>query len=113
VPSGKAIAEGARQALEGVTRLGRANVGDKTLVDSLVPFVETLTADIAGGKTLAEAWKSAADSSEAAAKATASLTPRLGRARPLAEKSIGHPDAGATSLAMVAQLSAAYIGKRN
>jgi dihydroxyacetone kinase len=113
VPSNQAVAEGARRALEGVTRLGRASVGDKTLVDSLVPFVETLTTEVSGGKTLVEAWKSAADASEVAARDTASLTPRLGRARPLAEKSIGHPDAGATSLAMVAQLCAALIRKRS
>ncbi|MBB3318000.1 hypothetical protein FHT77_003896 [Rhizobium sp. BK181] len=43
------------------------------------------------------------------AEATASLTPRLGRARPLAEKSIGHPDAGAISLAMIAACAAMVL----
>jgi dihydroxyacetone kinase len=112
VPNEATIAEGARKALDGVTTLGRARVGDKTLVDSLVPFVETLTTEAAAGKSLVEAWKASADASEAAAQATASLTPRLGRARPLAEKSIGHPDAGAVSLSMVAQLSAGFIAAR-
>jgi len=111
-PSDAAVAEGARLALEGVTRLGRARLGDKTLVDSLIPFVEALTSETAAGKPLADAWKTAAAASEAAAQATASLTPRLGRARPLAEKSIGHPDAGAISLGMVAQLAAGFVAAR-
>lgn len=101
-----AVVKGARLALDGVTRLGRARVGDKTLVDSLVPFVDALEASFAAGKPLASAWADAAAASKAAADATASLTPRLGRARPLAEKSIGHPDAGAISLSMVARVVA-------
>lgn len=111
-PGETAIVEGSKLALDGVTRLGRARLGDKTLVDSLIPFVETLTSEAAAGKSLAQAWKAAAEASQAAADATASLTPRLGRARPLAEKSIGHPDAGAISLAMVAKLSANFVAKR-
>ena len=110
-PDDKAVTEGAQLALDGVTRLGRARVGDKTLVDALVPFVETLKAEAGAGKPLSDAWTSAANAADAAATATSSLTPRLGRARPLAEKSIGHPDAGAVSLAMVAQLVAGFIGR--
>ncbi|PLU70615.1 hypothetical protein BMJ21_12225, partial [Sinorhizobium medicae] len=41
--------------------------------------------------------------------ATSALTPKLGRARPLAEKSIGHPDAGAVSLALVARVAGAFL----
>ena len=112
VPNAMTVAEGARQALDGVTRLGGARLGDKTLVDALIPFVETLTTETAAGRSLVDAWKAAADTSQAAAQATASLTPRLGRARPLAEKSIGHQDAGAISLSMVAQLAAGFIAGR-
>ena len=95
-----AAVSGARLALEGVTRLGRARIGDKTLVDALVPFVETLEASFARGKPLKSAWAEAAAAAKAAADATAQLTPKLGRARPLAERSLGHPDAGAVSLAL-------------
>lgn len=98
-----AVVKGARLALDGVTRLGRARLGDKTLVDALVPFVETLESAFAGGKALKEAWADAARAAQAAADATAQLTPKLGRARPLAERSIGHPDAGAVSLALTAR----------
>ena len=96
-PSDSAIVDGACRALDGVTRLGRARVGDKTLVDALVPFVETLEREFASGKRLTEAWKAAARAATEAAEASSGLTPKLGRARPLAEKSIGHPDAGQRS----------------
>ena len=104
-----AVVRGARLALDGVTRLGRARVGDKTLVDALVPFVETLEAAFAAGKPLKAAWADAAEAARAAAVATAGLTPKLGRARPLAERSIGHPDAGAVSLALVAGVVGASL----
>ncbi|WP_062012387.1 dihydroxyacetone kinase family protein [Aureimonas sp. AU4] len=97
------VAAGVREAVDRVMRLGRARPGDKTLVDALVPFAETLAGAIEGGRSLAEAWEQAADAATRAAEATAPMTPRLGRARPLASRSVGHPDAGAVSLAMIAQ----------
>lgn len=109
IPRDADVVKGARQALDSVSRLGGAKVGDKTLVDALVPFVETLEAGAAAGKPLATAWADAAEAAKSAADSTASLTPRLGRARPLAEKSIGHPDAGAISLAMIAGCVAAEL----
>lgn len=81
--------------------LGKAEPGDKTMIDAFVPFADTLRAGISNGLALEDAWGKAAVAATAAAAATADLRPNLGRARPLAEKSLGHPDAGATSLAMV------------
>ncbi|MQW94577.1 DAK2 domain-containing protein, partial [Sinorhizobium fredii] len=107
--SDAAVVKGARLALDGVTRLGRARVGDKTLVDALVPFVERLEREAAAGKALVDAWNAAAKAAQDAADATSSLTPKLGRARPLAEKSIGHPDAGAVSLALVARVAGEFL----
>jgi dihydroxyacetone kinase len=107
-----AVVRGARLALDAVTRLGRAKQGDKTLVDALIPFVDTLEAAFKSGNSLAVAWKDAAAAATSAAEATAVLSPKLGRARPLAERSIGHPDAGATSLAMIATTAAEFLGKR-
>lgn len=108
---GAAVVKGARNALDSVTQLGGANVGDKTLVDSFVPFVDTLEARFAETGSIQNAWKDAASAATAAAEATAQLTPRLGRARPLAERSIGHPDAGAVSLSMVATRALAVIAQ--
>ncbi|NKX52764.1 DAK2 domain-containing protein, partial [Arthrobacter deserti] len=84
-----------------ITDLGRAAVGDKTLVDALLPFAEQLRSSVGSGTGLPEAWEAAARTATEAAAATAGLKPRLGRARPLAEKSLGTPDAGATSMALI------------
>ncbi len=106
------IARGAWAALEAIVGLGGAKVGDKTLVDAFVPFVTILRQEIAAGRDVAEAWRVAAEAADKAATATASLTPRLGRARPLVSRSIGHPDAGATSLAMALRLIGERLGIR-
>lgn len=81
--------------------LGRATIGDKTLVDALLPFVEELDAGVERGTSFRDAWRAAAAVAGERAEATASLSPKLGRARPLAEKSVGTPDAGAISFALL------------
>jgi dihydroxyacetone kinase len=98
-----AVAQGARAGLEAVVRLGGAKVGDKTLVDAFVPFVNSLNEEVAQGKPLAEAWASAAKTATRAAEATAQLTPKLGRAKSHTQRSLGYPDAGAVSLALIAR----------
>ncbi|MGF9663861.1 dihydroxyacetone kinase family protein [Arthrobacter crystallopoietes] len=85
-----------------ILTLGKAEPGDKTLVDALLPLVRTLVDATGNGAAPLAAWHEAARTAASAAEATAGLTPKKGRARPLAEKSIGTPDPGATSLAMVA-----------
>lgn len=86
---------------DAIVDLGRATIGDKTLVDALLPFRDALAADVQAGRPFGDAWEDAATLAVARAEATRSLAPRLGRARPLAEKSIGTPDAGATSMGMI------------
>lgn len=83
---------------DSMVTLGGAQVGDKTLLDSLLPFVETLSAS---SESLPAAWAAAAEVATQRAAETAELSPKKGRARPLAEKSIGNPDPGATSMAMI------------
>lgn len=83
-----------------VMRIGGAVPGDKTLVDVLAPFETALAAHVDAGLGLGEAWTRAVAAAEQAAKDTADLVPRIGRARPLAARSAGNPDAGATSLAI-------------
>ncbi|GMB79837.1 dihydroxyacetone kinase family protein [Shinella zoogloeoides] len=109
VPTGADVVRGARLALDDVMRLGGAKPGDKTLVDAFAPFVATLEAASMNGAPLKEAWEKASIACEEAAQATAPLSPRLGRARPLAERSIGHPDAGAVSLALIARTISACL----
>lgn len=100
-PDAARIARGVRQAQEGIQHFGKARVGDKTMVDVLVPFSDSLNAAVARGASLTDAWHEAARVADQAAQATAQLLPKMGRARPLAEKSLGTPDAGAISLAMI------------
>jgi len=101
VPSARSVSVGVTAAKDEVMSFGKAVVGDKTMVDALVPFSEVLASEIAGGAGLADAWAAASTASTTAAAATADLLPRMGRARPHAEKSLGTPDAGATSLAYI------------
>jgi len=89
-------------AIDAVRTLGKASVGDKTLLDALVPFHEALSQADSLGQDLTEAWGAAAAQATRAARETAALRPRLGRARPLAEQSVGSPDPGAVSLALIA-----------
>lgn len=90
-------------ALAAVQRLGGAEVGDKTLVDALVPAVKAF-AETEGA--LAERAAAAAKAAADGAESTKDLVAKLGRARPLGEKSVGTPDPGAVSLAKIVQLLA-------
>lgn len=90
-----------RAALETLQRVGKAEPGDKTMLDAFIPFVQALEHELSGGVPVGQAWRRAADAAESAAQATAPLRPRIGRARPLAERSIGHADAGAVSFAYI------------
>ncbi|HEY5224948.1 MAG TPA: DAK2 domain-containing protein, partial [Microbacteriaceae bacterium] len=86
---------------ESVTELGGARVGDKTMVDALIPFTDTFSEAVSAGESINTALSRAAERAHEAAEQTASLSPKLGRARPLAERSVGHPDPGAVSFALV------------
>lgn len=101
-PESATVAAGMRDGYHALIQLGGASPGDKTMLDALLPFVEELERRVGDGESWQEAWRAAADVATDAAKATADLRPKVGRARPLAERSIGTPDAGATSLAMCA-----------
>jgi dihydroxyacetone kinase len=85
-----------------ITELGKAEPGDKTMVDALLPFREAFQAAFDGGTPLTKALAVAAAAAQDAADATAALRPLKGRARPLAEKSVGHPDPGAVSFGLIA-----------
>ncbi|MGO2470995.1 MAG: DAK2 domain-containing protein, partial [Microbacterium gubbeenense] len=96
-----AVVDAVAAFAEAIQDLGRAEAGDKTLVDALLPFRDVLQQQIADGSTSAASWAEAARTATEAARSTTTLTPKRGRARPLAEKSLGTPDAGATSFALI------------
>lgn len=100
-PGERELAAGVAAFADRIIQLGKAETGDKTMVDALLPFTATFSRKVAEGSAPVQAWAEAAADAAAAAEATARLLPLKGRARPLAEKSLGTPDPGATSLAMV------------
>jgi len=95
------LAAGFNKALQNVKNFGKAQVGDKTLIDTLEPFAITFEAAVAANKSTAEAWSEAAKVAMKAALDTKDLIPKIGRARPHALKSVGTPDPGALSMAMI------------
>ncbi len=84
-----------------VARLGKAQPGDKTMLDALAPFVEALRA--AGDLPLAEAWQNGLPAAAAGAAATADMVARRGRSSKLGERSLGHRDPGAVSMTYLLQ----------
>lgn len=86
-----------RAALAAVQSLGDAKVGDKTLVDTLVPALEAYDAAQAQGVDFAEALAQMSAAAEAGKESTRDLVAKIGRASRLGERSRGHLDPGATS----------------
>jgi dihydroxyacetone kinase-like protein len=77
----------------------KAEVGDKTMIDALVPALRAF--DQAGADSLAQALAAAAVAAEKGAEATVSLIAKFGRAKTLGERAIGTQDPGATSMALL------------
>ena len=92
-----------RAGVAGVVARGRAEPGDKTMIDALRPAVDALDTAAADGVPLAEALQSAAAAAAAGRDATVPLVARKGRASYLGDRSAGHLDPGATSAAMLVQ----------
>lgn len=88
-----------KAALDRMVKLGGAHLGDKTMVDVLEPFYISLKDSKA--TNYKEAWLNACLIADKAAQETKNLLPKVGRARPQALRSLGTPDAGAVSMALV------------
>jgi phosphoenolpyruvate---glycerone phosphotransferase subunit DhaL len=84
-------------AVKGVQARGKAEPGDKTMIDALAPAVEALKYAQSNGTGMAEALRASAAAAEEGMKATIPLVARKGRASYLGERSAGHQDPGATS----------------
>lgn len=96
-----ALAAGLEAGLAAIVELGAAELGDKTMVDSLQPAVTALRDRLAEGGDLTGALSTAAQAAEQGMRATVPLKARRGRASYLGERSIGHQDPGATSTAIL------------
>jgi dihydroxyacetone kinase-like protein len=95
-----------RAGLEGVLQRGKAQVGDKTLIDALQPAVEALEAAAKQGLSLAEALESARMAAEGGMQNTVDMQANRGRASYLGPRAIGHQDPGATSLYFLVESAA-------
>lgn len=91
------VANGLEAAQNKIIELGGAQVGDKTMIDAIVPTVESLKQSLAGGQSLEEAIELAEKEAEKGVQSTIPLIAKRGRSKFLQEKAIGHQDAGATS----------------
>lgn len=98
-------------ATETLVNKSKAKLGDKTMLDTLLPFIDSLDEELGNGKNMAEAWKHASEIAQKCADATAALSPKIGRARPLAERSVGTPDPGAISMALIIKAVEDVISK--
>lgn len=96
---GAEVATALRAALEGVQARGKAEQGDKTMVDALIPAVAAAESVKAG--SVADVLAAAADAADEGARSTVDLVARKGRASYLGERSAGHLDPGARSTALV------------
>jgi dihydroxyacetone kinase-like protein len=104
---GAAVAAALTAARDGVVARGKAESGDKTMVDALTPAVTAAKTAADGGGGVGEVLAAAAEAAAAGAQATIPLQARKGRASYLGERSIGHLDPGATSTGYLLQALAA------
>jgi dihydroxyacetone kinase-like protein len=104
------LAAALRAGVEGVAARGRAEPGDKTMVDALGPAVDALDAALAEGAAFGDALARAAAAAEEGAAATIPLVARKGRASYLGERSAGHQDPGATSSYLIVKAAAETLG---
>jgi dihydroxyacetone kinase phosphoprotein-dependent L subunit len=90
-----------RASITGIKARGKSDVGDKTLLDALVPTVDTIEEQLAEGKPAAETMRAAAVTAREQAEATRSMLAKRGRASYTGERSIGTLDAGAVAVAVM------------
>lgn len=92
----------------GILEVGKAQPGDKTLLDTIDPAVKALKEAHLQGKSLTDAFADFAEAAKKGAESTQGMTARIGRSSRLGERTIGHQDAGATSCYFI--LKAFYDG---
>jgi len=107
---GEGLAAALRAGLEGVVARGRAEAEDKTMYDALAAAVNTLEHSVHNRQSLHDSLREAHAAAEAGRDATIPLLARKGRASYLGERSVGHQDPGATTVALLFQSAAETLG---
>lgn len=100
--TGATVVDMLRGAAEGIMARGGASLGEKTLLDALVPMTDTLAAKLDDGLPIGELLDATAASAREAAEATKDMQAMRGRASYTGERSIGSVDAGATAIGVLA-----------
>jgi phosphoenolpyruvate---glycerone phosphotransferase subunit DhaL len=95
------LAAALRAGLEGIVARGKAEAGDKTMYDALAPAVHALDSAVSESLDKADALKQALVAAENGRDATTPMLARKGRASYLGERSVGHQDPGATTVALL------------
>jgi dihydroxyacetone kinase-like protein len=95
------LAEAFEAGLRAVSRHTKAQPGDKTMMDALVPAVNALRSADSASRTIPDALEEAASAARSGAGSTKGLVARYGRSKFLGEKTRGYPDPGATSIALL------------
>lgn len=91
------LVTGFAAAVEGIQQRGRAQAGEKTMLDALLPALEALRGAVNGGKSIPDALRAAEEAAKAGVATTIPMLATKGRASYLGERSVGHQDPGATS----------------
>ena len=105
------LAAALRAGLDGVQARGKAEPGDKTMIDAMVPAIEAMEKAFNEGESLAAGTAAAAEAARQGREATIEMLARKGRASYLGERSVGHQDPGATSTAYLFEALAASVDK--
>jgi dihydroxyacetone kinase phosphoprotein-dependent L subunit len=100
-PGGDDVVAALRASIEGIKQRGNTDLGDKTLLDSLVPAVDTLERELQSGRPAAEALAAATTTAQEAAEATKGMLAQRGRASYSGERSRASVDAGAVGIAVM------------
>jgi dihydroxyacetone kinase-like protein len=104
------LAAALRAGLEGIVARGRAEAEDKTMYDALAPAVNALETSTPKAQSIKDALREAYAAAAAGRDATIPLLARKGRASYLGERSVGHQDPGATTVALLFQSAAETLG---
>lgn len=99
-----------KAAVEAVQKRGKAEPGDKTMIDALLPAIEAMETSLGNGGDLADALSAGTTAAEEGMHATIPMLARKGRASYLGERSIGHQDPGATSSWLLVRSAAETLG---
>ncbi len=101
--SGEQVVAMLRAAIEGIKARGQSDVGDKTLLDALVPMTDRIEQELAAGADGKQVLAAAAETARQAAEATKDLVAKRGRASYTGERSRGSVDAGAMGVAVIVE----------